>query len=100
MHLRQITIGPELPDGSDCRPQLLIEPVRKAKPGFDETISIGRTEDNDIMLEDVQVSKLHALMTMEGTRVTVQDAGSLNGTFVGTQRIYRRTVRAKCRSAK
>jgi pSer/pThr/pTyr-binding forkhead associated (FHA) protein len=48
---------------------------------------IGRSPDCDIFLDDVTVSRNHAvLLEQEGTYV-VEDQGSLNGTFVNRRRI-------------
>lgn len=46
-------------------------------------ISIGRTQNNDVVLQDRSVSGFHALITDddEGIR-RLQDAGSTNGTFI------------------
>ncbi|MFN2412228.1 MAG: FHA domain-containing protein [Pyrinomonadaceae bacterium] len=62
------------------------------KPG--KRIRIGRTKDNDIVIADDSVSKVHAslVMTPDG-RLVLADTGSTNGTFVGGQRIaYGRAV--------
>lgn len=45
-------------------------------------ITIGRDPASDIFLNDVTVSRHHAVVRAEAGRVTVEDAGSLNGTYV------------------
>jgi hypothetical protein len=46
-------------------------------------IHVGRTENNDIVLPEMSVSKLHAKVYVESNgKVTVQDVGSSNGTRV------------------
>lgn len=50
-------------------------------------ITIGRTRNNDIILSDVSISKLHAWIRRKSDEAgletfTVTDAGSRNGTFV------------------
>ncbi len=45
-------------------------------------ITIGRSPDSSIFLNDVTVSREHAVATIEGSSVTVADRGSLNGTYV------------------
>jgi hypothetical protein len=57
------------------------------KPGG-KRLNVGRASDNELMLNDTSVSKIHAalLMTSEGT-ILVADTGSTNGTFINGRRI-------------
>jgi FHA domain-containing protein len=57
------------------------------KPGG-KRVSVGRASDNELMLNDTSVSKIHAalLMSSEGT-LLVADTGSTNGTFINGRRI-------------
>ena len=49
---------------------------------------IGRSPDCEIFLDDVTVSRNHAVLVDEGDgRWSVEDQGSLNGTFVNRRRI-------------
>ena len=43
---------------------------------------IGRTEDADIRLDRTEVSRCHAMITVQGTTAVIEDLGSKNGTFV------------------
>ncbi len=52
----------------------------------DET-TIGRHPDSDIFLDDVTVSRRHARLRLEGGVVTVEDQGSLNGSYVNGERV-------------
>ncbi len=52
-----------------------------------QTQSIGRTPNNDIVLPQPQVSSRHALIHHVGGKLFIEDAGSANGTFVRGQRI-------------
>jgi len=54
-----------------------------APPG----LSIGRSHDNDVSLQDPQVSGHHARMQVSGSSVTLTDLGSSNGTHVNGQPI-------------
>jgi len=45
-------------------------------------IVIGRDPASDIFLNDVTVSRNHALIRASGEKVTITDSGSLNGTYV------------------
>lgn len=49
------------------------------------SFSIGRGDDNDLVLEDGTVSRRHALVMVEGDGVAVKDLGSRNGIVVGGQ---------------
>ena len=53
---------------------------------------IGRSPDCDIFLDDVTVSRNHAVLLEEDGTYTVEDQGSLNGTFVNRSRIDRATL--------
>jgi len=57
------------------------------KPGG-KRLNVGRASDNELMLNDASVSKIHAalLMTSEGT-LLVADTGSTNGTYINGRRI-------------
>ena len=50
---------------------------------------IGRSPDCDIFLDDVTVSRNHAVLVEEDGQFHVEDQGSLNGTFVNRKRIDR-----------
>ena len=54
--------------------------------GF-EPVSIGRHEDNTIILPDAQISRHHAEIVMQGGRWLLADLGSANGSYVNGQRI-------------
>jgi hypothetical protein len=49
--------------------------------------SAGRHPESDIFLDDVTVSRRHAEFSRYGTRFSVRDVGSLNGTYVNRERI-------------
>jgi pSer/pThr/pTyr-binding forkhead associated (FHA) protein len=52
-----------------------------------ERTTIGRSPDCDVFLDDVTVSRNHAVLVEEGGRYTIEDQGSLNGTFVNRRRV-------------
>ena len=54
-----------------------------------ERTTIGRSPDCDVFLDDVTVSRRHAVLVDEGGRFSIEDQGSLNGTFVNHARVDR-----------
>lgn len=48
----------------------------------DEQVVAGRHPDSDIFLDDVTVSRKHAVFSQAASGYAVLDAGSLNGTYV------------------
>ena len=48
---------------------------------------IGRLPDNDVVLDDVRVSRHHAVLIDTGTSFVITDLRSANGVEVGGQRI-------------
>ena len=50
---------------------------------------LGRHRDCDIVLGDVTVSRYHTEIRREGDGYVIQDAGSLNGTYVNRQVVDR-----------
>lgn len=53
----------------------------------DAEVSTGRSPKSDIFLDDVTVSRKHAVFTRDGDGFAVRDVGSLNGTYVNRERI-------------
>jgi pSer/pThr/pTyr-binding forkhead associated (FHA) protein len=54
--------------------------------------TIGRSPDCDIFLDDVTVSRHHAVIAGQGGTFVVEDQGSLNGTFLNRRRIEQATL--------
>jgi hypothetical protein len=52
-----------------------------------ERTSIGRSPDCDIFLDDVTVSRRHAVLIQRDGEFFIEDQGSLNGTFLNRRRI-------------
>jgi pSer/pThr/pTyr-binding forkhead associated (FHA) protein len=53
----------------------------------EKEVSIGRSPDNGIVIDNPAVSHYHARVFNEEGRLMLEDFGSLNGTFVNGQRI-------------
>jgi pSer/pThr/pTyr-binding forkhead associated (FHA) protein len=62
---------------------LEVYPLTK-KPGasFPDRITIGRTDNNDIMIPDHSISRFHAYVRRDGSEWVVADAGSKNGSWL------------------
>ncbi len=64
--------------------------VAKLNKNFDlknGSTTIGRTIGCDIIIDDVSMSRKHAVVTVIGNKLTIRDLGSSNGTSVDKKRI-------------
>ncbi len=61
--------------------------VGESIPLAGERMTIGRRPDSDLFLDDVTVSRDHALLIRRGSDWFLDDCGSLNGTYVNRTRI-------------
>jgi hypothetical protein len=53
-----------------------------------QRLSVGRTKENDLALQDNSVSKIHASLVLNAeNQLMVADTGSTNGTFINGERI-------------
>ncbi len=58
-----------------------------------EVTTAGRDEHSDLLLDDVSVSRHHAIFTRTASgRVTLRDLNSLNGTYVNGVRVEETTL--------
>ena len=55
-------------------------------------VTIGRSPDNDLPVDNLAVSNHHARVYFEAGRLVVEDLDSLNGTFVNDLRVERATL--------
>jgi len=61
--------------------------VGESFPIEGERMSIGRRPDSAVFLDDITVSRDHALLIRRGDDWHLDDCGSLNGTYVNRERI-------------
>jgi hypothetical protein len=79
--------GKELPPETD----LDVYPLaKKAGASFADRITIGRTLNNDIVINDSSVSRLHAYIRRDASGWVVADAGSKNGSWLRGERLEAR----------
>ncbi len=60
-----------------------VESFRLEKP----TVAIGRSTGNDIVLDTTAVSRYHTTIALKNQQVTLEDLGSVNGTYVDGVRL-------------
>jgi hypothetical protein len=59
----------------------------EAFPLDGDRLTVGRRPDSDIFLDDITVSRDHAILVRRGADYYLDDCGSLNGTYVNRRRI-------------
>jgi hypothetical protein len=81
----------ELDDVVSQGPALVIRSgggrVGESFPLTGDRMTVGRRPDADVFLDDVTVSRDHALLIRRGDEYHLDDLGSLNGTYVNRSRI-------------
>jgi ABC-type multidrug transport system ATPase subunit len=89
-----MTIGREI---SSNTPALVVRTQgsdRSLEAG--RSYSIGRNPESDIVVDEARVSWRHAVLRLEGATWLLEDAGSTNGTFLGSQRVKRVEITKDC----
>jgi hypothetical protein len=82
--------GKELPAETDLEVYPL---AKKTGASFQDKITLGRTLNNDVVVNDTSVSRLHAYIRREGNGWIIADAGSKNGSWLrGTRLEPRREI--------
>ena len=81
----------ELDDVISKGPTLVIRAgggrVGESFPLAEDRMTVGRRPDSNVFLDDVTVSRDHALLVRRGDDWYLDDCGSLNGTYVNRSRI-------------
>lgn len=67
--------------------QALLPIAKSERNGFSHMITLGRSENNDLILPFGQVSKLHAYFSRDDRGWSLRDCGSANGTKLNGQRL-------------
>ena len=58
-----------------------------------DRLTIGRSRESDIFLEDLAVSRLHTTVNSDGNgHYIIRDEGSANGTYVNQQRVTEQSL--------
>jgi ABC transport system ATP-binding/permease protein len=89
-----MTIGREI---SSNTPALVVRTQgadRSLEAG--RSYSIGRNPESDIVVNEARVSWRHAVLRPEGTAWLLEDVGSTNGTFLGSERVQRVEITKDC----
>gem|GEM_PF-1666003 len=60
----------------------------------EETLSIGRVEGADVVIDQPSVSSRHARLVRRGRQVLIEDHGSVNGTWVNGHRVQEAPIHA------
>ncbi len=61
-------------------------------PFTGDRMQIGRLPENDVVLNHLSVSRIHAQLERDGSEVMVEDLGSQNGVWLGEERIAGRAI--------
>jgi pSer/pThr/pTyr-binding forkhead associated (FHA) protein len=72
--------------------QLVFQPNTRSSLCVDfdgQVLSVGRSEDNDIVIDDPAVSACHARLCLEEGALFVVDLGSSNGTWLNGRQVGR-----------
>lgn len=73
-------------------PPITLTTRKGPKPGQQFTftqgiVALGRRDDNDVVIDDPQISRRHASLSWEEGEFVLRDLGSANGTFLNAVRI-------------
>ena len=79
------------------RPLVRLRVVQGEEKGFvyeiyEVPVTIGAAAGNDLIFEDEEVSRNHAVFERRGATIELVDSNSENGTFVNGDRVGRRRV--------
>ena len=61
---------------------MIVYPVKPPPGAVTTHVTVGRNADSDVHIPHASVSRLHAILKLEGGTWIMEDAKSANGTFV------------------
>jgi ABC transport system ATP-binding/permease protein len=89
-------VGNQVAHSSHAAPPLLVRTVRNThRLDSGQEYRIGRDDRADIPLIDARVSWEHAVIRAEGPVWVLEDLGSRNGTFLGSERVTRLEITSR-----
>lgn len=89
-HTEGLDVSPEADGQSAGVAFLVVTAGHRAGTRFPvdgDRATVGRHPDSDVFLDDITVSRRHVELSATQTGYTLNDVGSLNGTYVNGQRI-------------
>jgi hypothetical protein len=86
MEASSAALRTELERSPDAAPFLILE-GRRTVPLARPLVTLGRSLDNDVIVNDSRVSRHHAQLRRRAGRYVIYDLGSLGGTFVNQDRV-------------
>ncbi len=90
-------MGNQVAQSSHAAPPLLVRTVRNThRLDSGREYRIGRDDASDIPISDARASWAHAVIRAEGPVWVLEDVGSRNGTFLGSERISRMEISGPC----
>jgi ABC-type multidrug transport system ATPase subunit/pSer/pThr/pTyr-binding forkhead associated (FHA) protein len=60
--------------------------------GNKQELTIGRAENNDIVLDGLQISNRHARLVQSSTGIAIEDFNSTNGVYINGMRVSRQNI--------
>jgi ABC-type multidrug transport system ATPase subunit/pSer/pThr/pTyr-binding forkhead associated (FHA) protein len=77
-----------LDKGASSQPTLLMSLTFGSK----QELTIGRAENNDIVLDGLQISNRHARLVQSNSGIAIEDFNSTNGVYINGARVSRQNV--------
>lgn len=77
----------DTPKSNQWQLKALTEALGELTLSVEDSLSIGRGQDNDVVLGSKQISRNHALLSVLNGKLYLKDLDSSNGTFVNDERI-------------